>query len=87
MWDRLKYEMKCFSINYSQEKWRHFSREKILTINRLSLLKRQLAAGNPAVKSKCLNLESFLKQLFDRQLEGSKIRSRVEWLEKGESPS
>ena len=53
----------------------------------MSLLKRQLAAGNPAVKSEILNLESFLKQLFDRQLEGSKIRSRVEWLEEGETPS
>ena len=28
-----------------------------------------------------------MKQLFDRQLEGSKIRSRVQWLEEGETPS
>ena len=41
----------------------------------------------PAAKSEILNLESFLKQLFDQQLDGSKIRSRVQWLEEGETPS
>ena len=87
MWDNLKKEIKNFCINFSREKWRHFSREKILAINRLSFLKRQLASENPVVKSEILNLESFLKQLFDRQLEGSKIRSRVQWLEEGETPS
>ena len=30
-------------------------------------------------------MESVLKQLYDRQLEGSKIRSRAKWLEKGET--
>ena len=80
-------DRKSLCINYSREKWRHFSCEKVLTINRLSFLKRQVASGNPAVKSEVLNLESFLKQLFDRHLEGSKIRSRVQWLEEGETPS
>ena len=32
-------------------------------------------------------MELFLKQLFDQQLEGSKIRSRAKWLEEGEIPS
>ena len=87
MWDKLKNEIKNFCINFSQEKWRHFSREKIVTTNRLSFLKRQLASGNPAVKSEILNLEFSLKKLFERQLEGSKIRSRAQWLEDGEIPS
>ena len=87
LWDWLKSEIRFFSINYSREKWRQFSREKISTINRLSLLKRQLSSGDPAVKFEILNLESILKQLYDRQLEGSKIRSRVKWLEEGETPS
>lgn len=87
MWDKLKNEIKNFCISFSREKWRHFSREKIAATNRLSFLKRQLASGNPAVKSEILNLESFLKQLFERQLEGSKIRSRAQWLEEGETPS
>jgi len=87
MWDRLKMEIRFFAINYSREKWRQFSREKISMINRLSFLKRQLASGNPAVKSEILNLESVLKQFYDRQLDGSKIRSRAKWLEEGETPS
>ena len=55
-------------------------------INRLSLLKRRLAAGFD-VKSEILDLEVRLNQLFERQLEGSKIRSRAKWLEEGETPS
>lgn len=38
MWDRLKYDIKRFAINYSRERWRQLSLEKILTINQLSFL-------------------------------------------------
>ena len=87
MWDLLKSEIKTFAIRYSREKWRQLSREKISAINRLSLLKRRLAAGCESVKPEILQLELFLRQLFEKQLEGSKIRSRVKWLEEGETPS
>ena len=87
MWDRLKCNFKSFTINYSRERWRHLSREKIFAINQLSFLKRRLAAGRAEVKSEIRELETFLKQLFDQQLEGSKIRSRVKWLAEGETPS
>ena len=87
MWDRLKCYIKSFTINYSRERWRHLSREKIFAINQLSFLKRRLAAGRAEVKSAIRELETFLKQLFDQQLEGSKIRSRVKWLGEGETPS
>ena len=87
MWDNLKYEIKRFSIQYSREKWRQLSRERVSAINRLSFLKRRLAAGCSSVKPAIFELELFLKQLFDRQLEGSKIRSRAKWLEEGETPS
>lgn len=55
-------------------------------INRLSLLKRRRAAGFD-VKSEILDPEVRLNQLFERQLEGSKIRSRAKWLEEEETPS
>ena len=87
MWDRLKCNIKSFTINYSRERWRHLSREKIFAINQLSFLKRCLAAGRAEVKSEIRELETFLKQLFDQQLEGSKIRSRVKWLAERETPS
>ena len=87
LWDRLKQEIKWFTINYSRERWRLLSREKILITNRLILLKRRLAAGCNFVKNEIIELETYLSQLFDRQLEGSKIRSRAKWLEEGETPS
>ena len=87
LWDRLKQEIKSFTINYSRERWRHLSREKILITNRLIVLKRRLAAGCSSVKNEIIELESQLRQLFDRQLEGAKIRSRAKWLEEGETPS
>ena len=46
-----------------------------------------MAAGCVEVKPEIRDLEIFLKQLFDQQLEGSKIRSRAKWLEEGEIPS
>lgn len=87
MWDSLKREIKIFSIHYSREKWRQLSRERILAINRLSFLKRHFATSSEIVKSEILQLEVFLRQLFNKHLEGSKIRSRVKWLEEGETPS
>ena len=86
LWDRLKEEIKLVCINYSKEKWRQLSHEKVNIINRLILLKRRLAAGFD-VKTEILDLEVRLNQLFERQLEGSKIRSRAKWLEEGETPS
>ena len=59
MWDRLKCHIKCFTINYSRERWRHLSREKIFAINQLSFLKRRLAAGRAEVKSEIRELETF----------------------------
>ena len=87
MWDQLKCNIKNFTINYSRERWRQLSREKISAINHLCFLKRRLAAGCVEVKPEIRDLELFLKQLFDQQLEGSKIRSRAKWLEEGEIPS
>lgn len=86
MWDRLKHEIKCFSINYSRERWKQLSLERILLVNRLSFLKRRLAVGCD-VKTEIRHLETLLMQLFDQQLQGSKIRSRVKWIEEGETPS
>ena len=87
MWGLLKSEIKTFAIRYSCEKWRQLSQEKISAMNRLSLLRRRLAAGCESVKPEILLLELFLKQLFEKQLEGSKIRSHAKWLEEGETPS
>ena len=87
LWDRLKQEIKWFTIKYSRERCRQLSREKILITNRLIFLKRRLAAGCSFVKDEITELEIQLRQLLDQQLEGAKIRSRARWLEEGETPS
>lgn len=61
--------------------------EKVSTINHLSFLKRRLVARCQSVKTEIGELENYLNQLFARQLEGSKIRSQVRWLEEGETHS
>lgn len=87
MWDLLKSKINTFTIRYSRDKWRQLSREKISEINRLSLLKRRLAASWESVKPEILQLELFLRQLFEKQLEGSKLRGCIKWLEEGKAPS
>ena len=84
LWDRLKEEIKLVCMNHSKEKRRQLSREKVNIINRLSLLKHRLAAGFD-VKTEILDLEVRLNQLFELQLEGSKLRSRAKWLEEEET--
>lgn len=87
LWDRLKQEIKWFTIKYSLERCRQLSLEKILITNRLIFLKRRLAAGSSFVKDEITELEIQLRQLLDQQLEGAKIRSHARWLEEGETPS
>ena len=75
------------SISYSRRKSRIRCREKVLLTNQLILLKRQLASGSDSVKAEILDLETALSSLFTLELGGLKIRSRVRWLEEGETPS
>jgi len=70
MWHLLKHEIKAFTIHYSREKWRQLSQEKNSAINRLSFLKRRLAAGCESVKFEILQLEIFLRQLYEATLSG-----------------
>ena len=75
------------SISYSRRKSRIRCREKVPLRNQLILLKRQLASGSDSVKAEILDLEKALPSSFTLELEGLKIRSRVKWLEEGETPS
>ena len=79
--------MKSFPISYSRRKSRIRCREKVLLTNQLILPKRQLASGSDSVKAEILDLETAFSSLFTLELEALKIRSRVRWLEEGETPS
>ena len=87
MWELLKKNFKSTSISFARDRRKELSRDKVFLTNRLIVLKRRLASGISAVLSEILELEASLKSIFDRELEGSKIRSRAKWLEEGEAPT
>ena len=87
MWELLKKDFKSTSISFARDRRKELSRVKVLFTNRLIVLKRRLASGISVVLSEILELEASLKSIFDRKLEGSKIRSRAKWLEEGETPT
>ena len=66
---------------------RCLSRERVFLVNRLVSLKRRLTSGDSTVAIEISRLESELKALISRELEGSKVRSRVRWFEDGERPT
>ena len=47
LWDQLKLEIKMFTINYSRERWRHLSWEKIAATNCFNSLKTSLGGWLP----------------------------------------
>ena len=85
-WEILK-NMKSLAISYSNCKRRAASHRKVFLTNHLIYLKGLLAGGDLSVKSHILEAEAALQSLFDSELEGHKIGSRVKWLEEGEATS
>ena len=86
-WDALKNDIQSVSVSFSRDRSRSRAREKVLLTNRLIVLKRRFALGNISDTQEIALLEASLRAIFDKELEGSKIRSRARWLEEGEAPS
>ena len=87
LWESLKSDIKLSSVNYSSEKRKELSRERVTITDRLNILKNQLVDGDMSVKSDIVDLEAAYNLLLIKELEGSKIRSRAKWLEDGEAPT
>ena len=62
-------------------------RERVFLTNRLIAYKQHLVQGDNSFGEKIAALEFQLKALALQELEGSKIRSRAQWLEEGEKPT
>ena len=86
-WDFFKNSIKSDIIFFSRQKRRRLSHERVMLTNRIISLKRRLVSGDVSVCFEIESLVSRLKVLTLKELEGSKIRSRVQWLEEGEKPS
>ena len=86
-WDFFKTSLKSEIVFFSRIKRRCLPRERVFLVNRLVSLKRRLTSGDSTLATEISRLESELKGFISRELEGSKVRSRVRWLENGERPT
>lgn len=87
LWDALKNDIKLVTVAFSHRRSKDRAREKFLFTNRLISLKNRLALGFQSDVQEILCCEASLKALYHKELEGSKIRSCVKWMEEGELPS
>ena len=86
-WEMLKENVKSYIVSYSKHKRRDASRQKVLLTNRLVYLKNIFVNGDSSVRAEILEAEASLLALLNDELEGRKIRSRIKWMEEGETPS
>ena len=86
-WEMLKENVKYYIVSYSKHRRRDASRQKVLLTNRLVYLKNMLVSGDRSVQAEILEAEASLLALLNDELEGRKIRSRIKWMEEGETPS
>ena len=86
-WDFCKNSLKAEIVAFSKEKRIRASHSRVFLTNRLIPLKQRLASGDNSVKAEIASLELDLKLLISAELEGSKIRSRSRYLERGEKPT
>ena len=72
---------------FSKEKRIRASHSPVVLRNRLIPLKQRLVSGDNFVKAEIASLELDFKLLVSAELEGSKIRSRSHWFERGGKPT
>ena len=86
-WDFFKESLRAEIIDFSRERRKRLCRERILLTNRLISYKQRLVRGDSFLGEEIAALESQLKALALQEPEGSKIRSKAQWLEEGEKPT
>ena len=82
-WGFFKRSIRLKIIYFSKNKRRELSHERVLLVNRIIDLKLKLTSGDLSVSSEISELESELKALTLKELDGSRVRSRIQWLEEG----
>jgi len=86
-WDFLKESIREDSIDFARKKRKELCRDRVRLTNRLIRLRQCLVDGDESVQPLIVDIESQLKSLYFREMEGVKIRSRAKWLEEGERPT
>ena len=82
-----KNSLKAQIVAFSKEKRIRACHSRVVLTNRVIPLKQRLASRDNSVKAEIASLKLELKLLVSAELEGSKIRSRSRWLERGEKPT
>ena len=75
------------SIAFARNKRRQLCRDEVLLTNRLIRLRQHLLDGDISVANSMCDVESRLKALHEKRIQGIIVRSRAEWIEEGECPS
>ena len=86
-WDFLKSSLQAEIVAFSRERRKNLSRERVSITNQIINLKRRIVQGEVTLSNEVDALESRLRALITKQLEGVKIRSRARWFEEGERPT
>ena len=86
-WDFFKLSIKSDIVYFAKSKHKNMCQERISVTNRLIFCKQRFVQGDTSFVLEIAALESQINALILKELEGSKIRSRVQWLEDGERPT
>ena len=84
-WELIKYEIRKFTISYSSKKKRDETLELETLHLRLDELEKQLGnSPNNNILNEYNEYKSRINEIEDHRAQGSIIRSKIDWLEKGE---
>ena len=85
-WEFFKRSLRTEIIAFSKAKHRETSCTRAVLTEQIISLKQRIVCGED-LTAEIARLESDLQSLIQRDLEGSKIRCRVQWLNEGEKPT
>lgn len=86
-WDHLKSVIRSECIAFSVQKRREINSRRNVLTRQLIRAKSLLHSGDLCAATTIRSLESNLTSLVSKEAEGAKIRSKAEWIEKGEKPT
>lgn len=86
-WDKLKLIIRDKCVSFSVLKRHRINARRNFLTKQLIRAKSSLHSGDLLVASTIKNLETDLASLVSKEAEGAKIRSKAEWIEKGEKPT
>ena len=86
LWEFLKSSLKAKVVAFSRGRCKNLSWERVLITSQLINLKQRVIQGEQALSFEVDALESKLRALITKELEGVKIPSRARWIEGERGP-